>query len=57
MIQFRVTKNYGNEAIYIVGEQKEIIRRLVNKKTVSRQDLQALAALGLQIEQVNDITI
>ena len=45
-IELEVRSNYGNEAIYVVSSHSSAIRALTGKKTISRQDIEALTALG-----------
>ena len=45
-IELEVRSNYGNEAIYVVSSHASAVRTLTGKKTISRQDIEALTALG-----------
>ena len=45
-VEIEARSNYGNEAIYVVSSHASAIRTLTGKKTISRQDVEALAALG-----------
>lgn len=47
-VEFRT--NYGNEAIYVVSDNAKAIRTLTKKKTIDRNDIEALRALGLTVE-------
>ena len=49
-IQIEIRNNYGNEAIYIVSSHASAVRQLTGKKTISRDDIQALQDLGLMVE-------
>ena len=46
-VEFR--NNYGNEAIYVVSDNAKAIRTLTKKKTIDRNDIEALQALGLTV--------
>ena len=46
-VEFR--SNYGNEAIYVVSDNAKAIRTLTKKKTIDRNDIEALQALGLTV--------
>tara|TARA_R110002020_G_scaffold3108_10_gene14236 strand:- start:584 stop:763 length:180 start_codon:yes stop_codon:yes gene_type:complete len=45
---------YGNTNLYIAGEAKQHIEQLTGKKTVNKQDLQSLEAMGLNVEEITD---
>lgn len=46
----RITKNYGNEAIYPANETAEIFTKLTGKKTLSRWELDQIKALGYKVQ-------
>ena len=46
-VEFR--NNYGNAAIYVVSDNAKAIRTLTKKKTIDRNDIEALQALGLTV--------
>jgi len=46
-VEFR--NNYGNEAIYVVSDNAKAVRTLTKKKTIDRNDIEALQALGLTV--------
>lgn len=48
-ITVRITKNYGNEAIYPVCDQAQIFANLLGKKTLSRYDLSQIKALDFEV--------
>lgn len=49
-ITIRITKNYGNEAIYPADEAAIMFTRLTGKKTFSRNDLKIIKELGYEIK-------
>ncbi len=56
-VEFR--NNYGNEAIYVVSDNAQAVRTLTKKKTIDRNDIEALRALGLTVEvkQLEALTV
>jgi len=44
--------NYGAPAFYIASEHHDAVRHLTRRKTIDHTDLQALRALGFQVQQV-----
>jgi hypothetical protein len=53
-ITVRITKNFGQEAIYPVDEAAQTFARLTGTKTFSRQAIEHIKALGfgINVEQV-----
>ena len=49
-IIIEMRNNYGNEAIYVVSDNAKAVRTLTKKKTIDRNDIEALRALGLTVE-------
>jgi hypothetical protein len=49
-ITIEIKTVYGNESIYITSEHKEQVSSLTGKKTISRDDIKALKALGFNFE-------
>jgi len=49
-VTVRITKNYGNEAIYAVNETGQIFANLLGKKTLSRSDIDFMEQLGFAVE-------
>jgi hypothetical protein len=43
---------YGEERLYIVGDDALVVSQLTNKKTVTIQDLKALDDLGVKSVEV-----
>lgn len=48
-ITVRITRNYGNEAIYPADKTGLTFTRLTGKKTLSRSDLELIKQLGFNI--------
>jgi hypothetical protein len=46
-IEYYIKNVYGNENIYIIGENAKHIQTLTNKKTIDKGDMLALEKLGL----------
>ena len=42
---------YGNEMFYPIGEGAEHVQQLTGKKTVDIDDIRALQALGIEIDE------
>lgn len=49
-IQYIKKSVYGLDKLYIIGEHKKSIETLTGKKTVNKKDIEALQALGLNLE-------
>jgi histone H3/H4 len=49
-IQYIKKSNYGNEAMYVVGEAAESIAKLTGRKTINHGDIKALESLGITCE-------
>lgn len=49
-IRLEVKQHYGAEHIYVVGDAAKAVRALTGKRTVDEHDLNALRALGHDIE-------
>jgi len=50
-IKLRITKNYGNEAIYIIDESFNAIhRQLTGHKTISRAEIELYKNIGINFE-------
>lgn len=48
-IKLKITKNYGNEAIYIVDESfNSIHRQLTSHKTISRAEIELYKKIGIK---------
>ena len=48
-ISVKVTRNYGNEAIYPVCQSAQYFAQLVGTKTLTRQTLELIKKLGYEI--------
>lgn len=48
-ITVRITKNYGQEAIYPANEKAEMFTSLLGKKTLSRSDISRIKDLGFNV--------
>lgn len=53
-IEFYQRNVYGAIMLYPSGECADLVKQLTGKRTVSSADLSALAALGLEVEEVPD---
>jgi hypothetical protein len=51
----RITKNYGQEAIYPVDETAELFTKLTGKKTFSRSELNQIKQLGYEINVMAEV--
>jgi hypothetical protein len=53
-ITVRITKNYGQEAIYPACQTSETFTSLTGRKTLSRTDVEHIKSLGytVNVEQV-----
>ena len=50
-IKLKITKNYGNEAIYIIDESFSAIHtKLTGHKTISRQEIDTYKMIGINFE-------
>jgi len=48
-IEVKVKNIYGQQLIYVQGEHKEAINALTGKKTINREDANALRELGFTV--------
>lgn len=53
-IQAYERRNYGQQAIYAIGEAGKAIAALTGRKTINAGDIKALRALGFEFEMVPD---
>lgn len=51
-ITFYEKSNYGAPAYYIASEHKEAVQTLTRRKTIDHSDINALKALGFDVQQV-----
>jgi len=51
-VQIEVKSVYGVELIYPANDEAKLFTSLSGKKTLSRQDLKIIKALGFDVEQV-----
>lgn len=57
-IQVEIKYHYGVEYIYAISpEVAKTLQQLTSKKTISREDVKSLRALGVEVELVNTATI
>ena len=57
-IEVEIKYHYGMENIYPVSpEVAKTLQQLTSKKTISREDVKSLRALGVEVELVNTATI
>jgi hypothetical protein len=52
VINYRITKVYGNDQMYVASEHAQSIATLTGKKTIDASDMLALEALGFSFNRV-----
>ncbi|MFZ4779372.1 MAG: hypothetical protein ACOYM3_28760 [Terrimicrobiaceae bacterium] len=53
-IQAYERRNYGQQAIYAIGEAGKAIATLTGRKTINAGDIKALRTLGFDFEMIPD---
>lgn len=53
-IQAYERRNYGQQALYAIGETGKAIAALTGRKTITAGDIKALRSLGFEFELVPD---
>ena len=54
VIQIKVKQVYGNETIYPVNDQAQLIAKIAGTKTLTKQALSYAKLIGFTIEQIQD---
>jgi hypothetical protein len=54
-IQVQVKNVYGNEMIYPICEQAKLFAKLANTKTLTRQSIELIKALGYAVHNIQDV--
>lgn len=52
IVEVAIKSVYGNELIYPVGSTAKLFADMTGKKTLSRQNLEAIRLLGFTVQQV-----
>lgn len=52
IVEIEVRSVFGNETIYPANETAQIFAQIAGKKTLSKQDLNLIRALGFDVNQV-----
>ena len=55
-IQVKITKPFGQERINPVCEIAETFCRMLNQKSLTRQNIQYIKVLGYEVEVVQEVT-
>lgn len=53
-VQVRLTNVYGAEKIYPANETAELFARMVNQKTLTRENIGIIKALGYRVDVLQD---
>jgi hypothetical protein len=55
-IKVRIASSYGKELIYPVCEKAELFAKIARAKSLTRNDIDHIKALGFDVEVVPEVT-